>query len=155
MGQICTLNINDNYMKKILVVISAILMGCNAKSEIKNETIKALIGKVDDIKLPISSSLIHKIDGEGGVGDYNLKLNKSGTDNLDELKAGYSAYLVGDVKNPKAVIFDIKSNLGVYLVPFKGVRELDRPRTILKMEERFYKILSNRSSDGSYTKTLK
>lgn len=143
---------------KIISVFASFLFltscGGSARGNLAVAEMGKIIKEVDDIKIPIDENILTEQFPESVEGNFVVKF-KGGADQIDVLKQGYRASLVGDRKKPIAIIFFVHSTHEFYLVPFKNVSSMERPRRLTKMADRFYLIESNRSSKGQFGKELK
>jgi hypothetical protein len=120
------------------------------------ETTTKIVMEVDSLKIPIDTKIVIDTDyfSETPEGEYLIKFGGKAIKDLDLLRDGYRASLIGTLKIPIGVIIYSKLTGAYYLIPFKGITKLDSPRRLTKISGRFYKIESNRSSLGSYGDTL-
>jgi hypothetical protein len=141
-------------IRTLLVLLPiAWLTSCDATSGnmIDAATAKAIVAQVDKIIVPIDKRKLKEQYAESVEGDYIVDLGTEDFDKLELIKAGYRASLVGDRTKPVAIIIYINATGSAYLIPFKGVTKLERPRRLTKIADRFYDIESNRSSKGVFS----
>jgi hypothetical protein len=139
-------------MKTLSILAFGLLtLSCGSRSEepIAKSDMEKIIKHVDDLKIPIDEKLLTEHFPEAVEGDFLVKFPDE-MGKIDLLKKGYRSSLAGDREHPVAVIFFVDSTGELYLIPFKNVSRLDRPRRLTKLGDRLYRPESNRSSKGVY-----
>ncbi|WP_264490663.1 hypothetical protein [Luteolibacter arcticus] len=109
-----------------------------------------LVAWVDALKVPVDPKLLGGPQpiGDGGDDEPAIKIDKAFLASDKAFAEGVEASLMGPREKPVAVIFYVQSAIGYHYVPFKGVKEIDRPRRLSKVADRLYRIESNRFTRG-------
>ena len=137
-------------MKPLGVLISSLLIVSCGRPPAERTTAQdmaTIIRTVDDLAIPIDAKLLTEQFPEAVEGDFIVNFAGTGIDNTGLLNKGYRASLVGNKEKPVAIIF-YNPPSEYYLVPFKNVTRLERPRNLTRLGDRFYRIESNRSGKG-------
>lgn len=141
----------------IAMLLPALLFGLPAQADSapKDETLRLMIGEADRLKRPVDRSLLTEHDSERDIDELEVRLNNPELAKNEDLKKGLTVTLLGGPEKPVALVFYIDSFVGqYYLIPFEGVKEIDRERRMVKVADRIYRVLSNRSNQGVFTKKL-
>lgn len=136
-------------MKRLALLPLLFLTACEGPSTPAlppaNPALSALVAHVDSLKLPLDRTLIDEESNGGALeGEPALKI----TDPkllVDPALPHLRASVVGPLDDPKAVVF---SSTEVYYIPFAHVMSVDRKRRLTRMQDRVYRIESNRSQTG-------
>lgn len=147
--------IRARFIAMLLPALLLLGMPAQAGQVPKEETLRLMIGEADRLKRPVDRSHLTKHDSERDIDELEVRLDNPELAKNEDLKKGFTVTLLGGAEKPVALVFYIDSFVGqYYLVPFKGVKEIDCERRMVKVADRIYSVLSNRSTQGVFTKKL-
>jgi hypothetical protein len=146
--------IRARFLAMLLPALLLLGLPAQAGQVPKEETLCLMIGEADRLKRPVDPSLLTKHDSERDIDELEVRLDNPELAKNEDLKKGFTVTLLGGAEKPVAMVFYIDSLGQYYLVPFEGVKEIDRERRMVKVADRIYSVLSNRSNQGVFTKKL-
>jgi hypothetical protein len=133
----------------VIALASLFLTTFSHAADPEKEAATKLVAYVDALTLPINPTLLGE-DFEGALQDEpSIRISAATKASHPAFKGGLNASLLGPKERPVAVVFWVGApSIDTYYIPFPGIKEVDRPRRLTKLGDRFYRLESNRSSKG-------